>query len=291
MTSRFAEEGSQEPYVAFVKTLTSKPVVGVGRFTSPDTMVAQIRAACSISSAPRGPPSPIPSCRGRSRRAARRTSANASAATSACSATTTARRSAAPRTRPWARNGAAAGIPRASRPKASDDRCWSSAPGPPGLEARGARPARLSVVLGRGGRRAGRPGRARGRLPGLAEWARVRDYRMGQLGDWRMSRSTARAGSTADEIREFGFAHVVIATGARWRSDGVGRAHPRPIPIDRRAGAHARRHDGWGAPAGAGRRLRRRPLLHGRRALRAARRPRVGTSPWSRPRRSPPTGP
>ncbi|MDX1576324.1 MAG: NAD(P)-binding protein, partial [Kiloniellales bacterium] len=43
LTSRFGEEGSQEPYVSFVKQVTSKPVVGVGRFTSPDAMVSQIR--------------------------------------------------------------------------------------------------------------------------------------------------------------------------------------------------------------------------------------------------------
>ena len=42
-TSRFKAEGSQEPFTAFVKRVTSKPVVGVGRFTSPDSMVAQIR--------------------------------------------------------------------------------------------------------------------------------------------------------------------------------------------------------------------------------------------------------
>ncbi len=35
-TSRFEKEGYQEPYTAFVKSLTSKPVVGVGRYTSPD---------------------------------------------------------------------------------------------------------------------------------------------------------------------------------------------------------------------------------------------------------------
>ena len=40
--SRFAEEGSQEPYIAGLKALTTKPVVGVGRFTSPDAMVRQI---------------------------------------------------------------------------------------------------------------------------------------------------------------------------------------------------------------------------------------------------------
>ena len=43
MTSRFGPEGGQEAYVAFVKQVTSKPVVGVGRFTSPDAMVSQIK--------------------------------------------------------------------------------------------------------------------------------------------------------------------------------------------------------------------------------------------------------
>ena len=43
LPSRFGNEGSQEEYIKFVKQVTSKPVVGVGRFTSPDTMVSQIR--------------------------------------------------------------------------------------------------------------------------------------------------------------------------------------------------------------------------------------------------------
>ena len=38
--SRFKEEAAQETLVAGIKELTSKPVVGVGRFTSPDVMVA-----------------------------------------------------------------------------------------------------------------------------------------------------------------------------------------------------------------------------------------------------------
>ena len=42
-TSRFGPEGEQEKYVAGLKTLTSKPVVGVGRFTSPDLMVRQVK--------------------------------------------------------------------------------------------------------------------------------------------------------------------------------------------------------------------------------------------------------
>lgn len=40
--SRFTGEGSHEPVIDFVKQITNKPVVGVGRFTSPDTMVSQI---------------------------------------------------------------------------------------------------------------------------------------------------------------------------------------------------------------------------------------------------------
>ena len=43
VTSRFGPEAEQEPYVRGLKQLTTKPVVGVGRFTSPDMMVHQIK--------------------------------------------------------------------------------------------------------------------------------------------------------------------------------------------------------------------------------------------------------
>ncbi|MBW2386510.1 MAG: NADH:flavin oxidoreductase, partial [Deltaproteobacteria bacterium] len=41
-TSRFVKEGALEDYISYVKTLTNKPVVGVGRFTTPETMLRQI---------------------------------------------------------------------------------------------------------------------------------------------------------------------------------------------------------------------------------------------------------
>ena len=44
VTSRFGPEAEQEPYARGLKQLTTKPVVGVGRFTSPDTMVHQIKS-------------------------------------------------------------------------------------------------------------------------------------------------------------------------------------------------------------------------------------------------------
>ena len=40
--SRFVQEASLEAYMSYVKSITSKPVVSVGRFTSPDTMVSQV---------------------------------------------------------------------------------------------------------------------------------------------------------------------------------------------------------------------------------------------------------
>ncbi|MCP4421563.1 MAG: NADH:flavin oxidoreductase, partial [Chloroflexi bacterium] len=42
-TSRFEKEGFQEQFINFVKPLTSKPVVGVGRYTSPESMVSLIK--------------------------------------------------------------------------------------------------------------------------------------------------------------------------------------------------------------------------------------------------------
>src|SRR5690625_4246644 len=44
VTSRFGPEAGQEEFAAGLKKLTSKPVVGVGRFTSPDEMVRQIQS-------------------------------------------------------------------------------------------------------------------------------------------------------------------------------------------------------------------------------------------------------
>lgn len=41
--SRFRDEGAHEPVIDFVKRVTERPVVGVGRFTSPDTMVSQVK--------------------------------------------------------------------------------------------------------------------------------------------------------------------------------------------------------------------------------------------------------
>ena len=41
-TSRFSSESFQKPYIALVKNLVKKPVISVGRFTSPETTLSLI---------------------------------------------------------------------------------------------------------------------------------------------------------------------------------------------------------------------------------------------------------
>lgn len=43
-TSRYFAEGSQLPWTSKVRAVTTKPIVGVGRYTNPDTMAAVIRS-------------------------------------------------------------------------------------------------------------------------------------------------------------------------------------------------------------------------------------------------------
>jgi len=67
------------------------------------------------------------------------------------------------------------------------------------------------------------------RLPGLAEWARVRDWRVGQIN--KMSNVAVYRENTlsAQDILDFGANDVVVATGAYWRRDGFGRSNGLPI--------------------------------------------------------------
>ena len=66
--------------------------------------------------------------------------------------------------------------------------------------------------------------------PGFLHGRRVRDYRVGQIG--KMPNVEVYFDSNAQPRRTFlnsAFAHVVLATGSRWRDDGVGRAHHAPV--------------------------------------------------------------
>jgi dimethylamine/trimethylamine dehydrogenase len=122
--------------------------------------------------------------------------------------------------------------------------------GPAGLEAatwlgkRG-----YDVVLAEATRELGGRVARESRMPGLAEWRRVVDYRTEQIA--RLPNVECYLESEVDEaqIREFGADHVCLATGSTWRRDGVGRARSEPFegsdlagvltPDDFMAGAEA----------------------------------------------------
>jgi dimethylamine/trimethylamine dehydrogenase len=98
--------------------------------------------------------------------------------------------------------------------------------GPAGLEAAralGQRGYEVNVAEGRkelGGRVA-----RESRLPGLSEWARVRDWRVGQIGKMQNVSIYQDSLLPAQDVLDFGAEHVVLATGCHWRRDGYGRSN------------------------------------------------------------------
>ena len=121
-------------------------------------------------------------------------------------------------------------------PKASEDGVLIVGAGPAGLEcARALGQRGYGVHLAEATTELGGRVVAEARLPGLNEWIRVRDYRVGQLQRMANVSIYRDSGLAAADVREFGAARVVIATGARWRKDGVGRALHHPIPGHERA--------------------------------------------------------
>jgi len=66
-------------------------------------------------------------------------------------------------------------------------------------------------------------------LPGLASYRRVRDYRHQQLSILPEVELLLDNQLSAADIIETEIAHVFMATGARWRHDGLGRQHPQGV--------------------------------------------------------------
>ena len=96
--------------------------------------------------------------------------------------------------------------------------------GPAGLEA--------SRVLGQMGHKVALAEKSRelggriiteARLPGLSEWIRVRDWRITQINKCKNIEVFPESYMTADSVLELGYEDVVIATGARWAKDSIGR--------------------------------------------------------------------
>jgi dimethylamine/trimethylamine dehydrogenase len=230
-TARFDDEGWQEPYVRFVKGLTNKPVVGVGRFTSPDTMVSQIRrgvldliGAARPSIADPFLPEKIRS--GRIDEIRECIGCNVCASTEMygvpirCTQNPTIGEE-------WRKGW----HPETIRLHDARETALVVGAGPAGLEAavtlarRGLEVSLVEAHTQLGGRISWES-----RLPGAQTFTRVRDYRVYQLE--RLANVQVFRGSKIgpDEVLEFGAQRVVLATGAHWRIDGVGPASPAGIP-------------------------------------------------------------
>jgi len=218
--SRFAKEGALEPYMRFVRAVTTKPVVTVGRFTSPDTMARMVKSGIidligaarpSIADPflPRkieeGRPEDIRECIGCNVCY----SGDSLALPIRCTQNPTMGEE-------WRRGW----HPERIAAKTSDAQVLIVGGGPAGLEAacalgrRGYRVALAEATTTLGGRVV-----REAALPGMAEYIRVRDYRVGQLHQMPNVEIFHDSRLTSQDVRDFGADHVAIATGARWRAD------------------------------------------------------------------------
>ncbi len=232
LTSRFGEEGYSEQYVRGLKGLTTKPVVGIGRFTSPDTMVRMVREGVldMIGAARPSIADPfLPKKIEEGRWEDIRECIGCNVCVSGDGTKTPIRCTQNPSMgEEWRRGW----HPEHARPKTTESTVLVVGAGPAGLEAAQVLGKRgYDVVLAEATGELGGRVLGEARLPGLAAWIRVVDYRKAQLE--RLSNVELAFGSelTAAEVLEYGFDHVAIATGSRWRADGGGRWHVRPIPV------------------------------------------------------------
>jgi dimethylamine/trimethylamine dehydrogenase len=123
--------------------------------------------------------------------------------------------------------------PERFRPAGSDAKVLVVGAGPAGLEAAMALGKRgYDVTLAEATRELGGRVLREARLPGLAAWIRVVDYRRSQLAKLPNVELALESEVTADEVRGYGFDHIAIATGAHWRADAIGRWHTTPPVLD-----------------------------------------------------------
>ncbi len=232
-TSRFKPEDAQEDLIRGIKQLTSKPVVGVGRFTSPDLMVRQIKqgildfiGAARPSIADPFLPNKIDEGRIEDIRECIGcnicVTGDMTQSLSRCTQNSSFMEE-------WRKGWHPERIKSAS----SARKILVVGAGPTGLSAAHKLGLRgYEVALAEAGTELGGRVAKECKLPGLSAWGRVRDYRQGQI--QKMNNVTVYRDSklSHDDVFELGFSDVAIATGSTWRRDGVARFHTLPIKID-----------------------------------------------------------
>jgi len=230
--SRFAKENFQGSYTKFVKQVTSKPVVGVGRFTSPDLMAQLVRSGHldMIGAARPSIADPfLPQKIAEGRIEDIRECIGCNICVTGDYTATPIRCTQNPTMgEEWRKGWHPERIP----PRKTAQKILVIGGGPSGLEcAMSLARRRYEVTLAEASGELGGRVTRESRLPGLAEWARVRDYRVSQLQRATNVEIFIHNALTAEEILGLGLPHVVLATGARWRRDGIGRGQYEPISV------------------------------------------------------------
>ena len=241
--SRFFKEGYQLEWVKSVHDVTDKPVVGVGRFTSPDVMADTVRSgALDLIGAARpsiaDPFLPDKVSRGAYGEIRECIGCNVCIMKSehnhhiGCTQNPTAGEE---YRRGWHPE-------RFSRAANADLDVLVVGAGPAGMECAitlAKRQMRRVHLVDAGAE----PGGSMGwisRLPGLGEWARVVNWRVVQL--QRLANVEVISGTSLDSgaVREYGAELVVVATGSHWSRDGLSAYTHAPIAGSTGPGAEGR---------------------------------------------------
>jgi len=232
-SGRFSEPGFMEPYYSFVKELTSKPVVGVGWFTSPDIMVAQInngtldlvgsaRASIADPFLPKkieeGREDDIKECIG--------CNICASCYNQGIPVRCTQNPSMGEE---WRRGW----HPEIMKPKTSEESILVIGGGPAGLEATLSLARRgYEVTLADDHKELGGRINKESILPGMSSYRRVTDYRTNQIQQLPNVNVFLENELQSKDVLGLGFDHVVTATGSSWELSILDE-HFVPQPIEK----------------------------------------------------------
>ena len=231
--SRFKEEAAQEALVKGIRDLSDKPVVGVGRFTSPDVMARMIRQGtldfigCARPSIA-DPFLPKKIEEGRIEDIRECIGCNIcitgdmTQSISRCTQNPTFMEE-------WRKGW----HPETMNAKGDSQNVLIIGSGPAGLEAARALSLRgYDVAIAEARTEIGGRVTRERLLPGLSAWGRVVDYRQYQISQRPNVETYLDSDLNADQILEFGFQNICIATGSKWRADGVSRQHVVPMSIN-----------------------------------------------------------
>ena len=235
LTTRFEpEDGYQVKYMEFVKSVTTKPVVGVGRLTSPDMMLSLVnRGVMDFIGAARpsiadpflpnkiqhGDIESIRECIGCNICV----SCDNIGIPIRCTQNPTMGEE-------WKRGW----HPEISPPSIhTNETALVIGAGPSGLECALQLTRRgYNVVLAESKKETGGRLLFESQLPGLSSYIRVRDYRYQQLITSTQVELLLDNHLSADDVIDASIDHVFTATGSHWLNDGRGRQYPTGVNVD-----------------------------------------------------------